>query len=183
MDITVATRPVRPEDATLFCRLWDRLSPETVYRRFHAPLRRPPVPAARLVEVDHDLREAVVAVVGDDVVGVARYDRSSADPGTAEFAVVVEDAWQGVGVGRQVLGELTRLAAQRGVRTLTATVQADNDRIVHLIRRLLPGSTFTPDLDIYEVESPLHPAPAVPGTWLPAASGLPASFVLQPVPT
>lgn len=80
MDITVATRPVRPEDATLFCRLWGRLSPETVYRRFHAPLRRPPVPAARLVEVDHDLREAVVAVVGDDVVGVARYDRSPPTP-------------------------------------------------------------------------------------------------------
>ena len=57
MDIAVATRPVRPEDATLFCRLWERLSPETVYRRFHAPLRRPPVPAARLVAACavHDL--------------------------------------------------------------------------------------------------------------------------------
>ena len=42
MDLPVTTRPVRPDDAPLFCRLWDRLSPETVYRRFHAPLRRPP---------------------------------------------------------------------------------------------------------------------------------------------
>jgi GNAT superfamily N-acetyltransferase len=159
MDIAVATRPVRPDDATSFCRLWDRLSPETVYRRFHAPLRRPPVGAERLVRVDHDLREAVVAVVGGDVVGVARYDRRPADPATAEVAVVVEDAWQGVGVGRQLVEQLTALAAGRGVRTLTATVQADNDRVVGLIERLLPGSTFTPDADGYTVESPLTPRP------------------------
>jgi GNAT superfamily N-acetyltransferase len=160
MDIAVATRPVRPDDASLFCRLWERLSPETVYRRFHAPLRRPPVGADRLVRVDHDLREALVAVVGGDVVGVARYDRSPADRSTAEVAVVVEDAWQGVGVGRQLLEQLTGLAARRGVRTLTATVQQDNDRVIGLIQRLLPGSTFTPDADVYDVESPLR-APAL----------------------
>jgi GNAT superfamily N-acetyltransferase len=158
MDMPVATRPVQPDDAREFCRLWDRLSPDTVYRRFHAPLRRPPVGAERLVQVDHDLREAVVAVIGDDVVGVARYDRTPADRSTAEFAVVVEDAWQGFGVGRQLLEELTGLAARRGIRTLTATVQKDNDRVVRLIHRLLPGSTFTPDSDTYDVESPLTPA-------------------------
>jgi GNAT superfamily N-acetyltransferase len=170
LDIAVQTRPVRPDDATRFSRLWERLSPDTVYRRFHAPLRRPPLGADRLVHVDHDLREAVVAVVGDDVVGVARYDRSPADRSTAEVAIVVEDAWQGVGVGRQLLERLTGLAARRGVRTLTATVQRDNDRVVGLIGRLLPGSTFTPDADVYDVASPLRPAP-VPSPRIPASSG------------
>jgi len=160
MDIAVATRPVRPDDASLFCRLWERLSPETVYRRFHAPLRRPPVEADRLVHVDHDLREALVAVVGGDLVGVARYDRSPADPGTADVAVVVEDTWQGVGVGRQLLGELTELAARRGVRSLTADVQADNDRMVGLLRRLLPGAVLTPEHGVYAVQSPVPSAAA-----------------------
>jgi ribosomal protein S18 acetylase RimI-like enzyme len=91
-------------------------------------------------------------------VGVARYDRSPADPSTAEFAVLVEDGWQGVGVGRQLAVEVTRLAATRGVRTLTADVQADNDRVVGLIRRLFPDSTFTPDVDGYAVEASLVPA-------------------------
>ena len=158
MDIPVDTRPVRPDDGPLFCRLWDRLSPETVYRRFHAPLRSPPADAHRLVEVDHDLREALVAVVGGEVIGVARYDRSPADPATAEVAVVVEDAWQGVGVGRQLLGELADLAARRGVRRLTATVQMDNDRMVRLIRRLLPGARFTVDSGVYEIRGPVGPA-------------------------
>ena len=160
MDLPVTTRPVRPDDAPLFCRLWDRLSPETVYRRFHAPLLRPPAEAHRLVEVDHDLREALVAVIGGEVVGVARYDRSPADPGTADVAVVVEDAWQGVGVGRQLLGELTELAARRGVRSLTADVQADNDRMVGLLRRLLPGAVLTPQHGVYAVQSPVPSAAA-----------------------
>jgi GNAT superfamily N-acetyltransferase len=159
MDIPVETRPVRPDDGPLFCRLWDRLSPETVYRRFHAPLRRPPADATRLVDVDHDLREALVAVVGGEVVAVARYDRSPADPATADVAVVVEDAWQGVGIGRQLLAELTGLAARRGVRSLTADVQADNDRVVGLVRRLLPGAVLTPASGVYAVHSPLAGAP------------------------
>ena len=156
MDIAVATRPVQPDDDALFRRLWPRLSRDTVYRRFHSPLHGlPPDTVRRLVTVDHDRREAVAAIVGGEVVGVARYDRSPGDPATAEFALLVEDAWQGQGLGRQLLLELVGLAAVRGVRTLTATVQRDNDRVIGLIRRLLPGSTFTPDDDVLAVESPL----------------------------
>src|SRR3954453_1020388 len=153
MDVGVATRPMRADDDVRLERMWPRLSPETVYRRFHSPLRRLPSATVRfLVEVDHDLREAVVAEIGDEVVGVARYDRSPADPGTAEFAVVVEDAWQGVGLGRQLLTELIALATCRGVRRLTATVQMDNDRMVWLIRRLLPDSRLPRDSGIYLVD-------------------------------
>jgi ribosomal protein S18 acetylase RimI-like enzyme len=160
MDIEVATRPVRPADQTLFCRLWGRLSPETVYRRFHAPVHTlPEETVRRLVTVDHDRRDAVVAVVGGEVVGVARYDRPVDDPSTAEIAVLVEDAWQGVGLGRQLLAELTGLAARRGVRTLTATVQPDNDAVLGLLRRVLPDSTLTPDADVYTVTSRLAAAP------------------------
>jgi GNAT superfamily N-acetyltransferase len=156
MDLAIATRPVQPDDGERFRRLWPRLSPDTVYRRFHAPLHRIPAETVRrLVEVDHDLREAVVAVVGGEVVGVARYDRSPADPATAEFAIVVEDAWQGFGLGRQLLAELIGLAAGRGVRVFTATVQPDNDRVLALIRRVLPDSTAARDDDVLAVRSSL----------------------------
>jgi GNAT superfamily N-acetyltransferase len=163
MNIAVATRPVQPDDAARFGRLWPRLSPDTVYRRFHSPIHDlPPEAVRRLATVDHDRREAVAAIVGGEVVGVARYDRSPDDPATAEFAILVEDAWQGMGLGRQLLTELVELAAVRGVATLTATVQRDNDRVTGLIRRLLPRSTFTPDHDVDEVTSPLAPAPHTP---------------------
>ena len=48
MDLAIATRPVHPDDEPRFYRMWPRLSPETVYRRFHAPLHglpRDAVPA------------------------------------------------------------------------------------------------------------------------------------------
>ena len=162
MDIAVATRPVQPDDDALFRRLWPRLSPDTVYRRFHSPIRGlADDTVQRLVTVDHDRREAVAAIVGGEVVGVARYDRSPGDPASAEFAIVVEDAWQGMGLGRQLLTELVELAAARGVRTLTATMQRDNERVIGLIRRLLPGSVFTPDHEVVEVQATLA-APRTP---------------------
>ncbi len=152
MDLEVLTRPVRPDDEPRFVRLWPRLSAETRYRRFHAPVHRFPMSfVRRLVVVDHDLREAVVAEIGGEVVGVARYDRLPGDPATAELAVVVEDAWQGVGLGRQLLTELLRLAAERGVRTLTATVQADNERMLGMLRRLLPSARLVAEDGVYAV--------------------------------
>lgn len=162
MDVLLATRPVRPGDLRAFLRLWPRLSPETRYRRFHSPVHRLPMSAVRrLIRVDHDLREALVAVVGSEVVGVARYDRSPAEPTSAELAVVVEDAWQGVGLGRQLLREVIDLAARRGVRTVTATVQEDNERVLGLVRRLLPDATAECEAGVVTVRSPIG-APSIP---------------------
>lgn len=158
MDIPLPTRPMRPDDLERLHRLWPRLSGETIYRRFHSAVRcLPPELVHRLVDVDHDQREAVVAVVGDDIVGVARYDRSPDDRSSADFAVLVEDAWQGVGVGRQLIAEVTALAAGRGVRTVTALVQTDNDRMVGLLHGLLPGLRFTPEASVYAVTGPIEP--------------------------
>jgi GNAT superfamily N-acetyltransferase len=162
MQVPVLTRPVDLDDEVRLYRLWPRLSADTVYRRFHAPVRRlPPELVHRFVDVDHDRREAVVAVVGDEVVGIARYDRAPDDGTRAEFAVLVEDAWQGHGVGRQLLAEVLELAARRGVRTATASVQADNERTLALLRRLLPGSRAVVDASVYAVTGPLVPRPAV----------------------
>lgn len=163
MYLEVSTRPVRPDDDERFRRLWPRLSPETVYRRFHAPVRRLPAGTLRrLVDVDHDDREAVVALVGDEVVGVARYERSATDPARAEVAVLVEDAWQGAGIGRRLLLDLTELAGRRGIRTSTATVQADNDSVLALVRRLAPRSRLTVEDDVVVVETPLPSTAPVP---------------------
>jgi GNAT superfamily N-acetyltransferase len=155
------TRPVQTEDAARFVRLWTRLSPETVYRRFHAPLRRlPETEVRRPLDVDHDLREAIVAVVHDEVVGAARYDRSPLDRSSAAFAVMVEDAWQGRGVGRRLLIELTELAGSRGVRTCTASVLADNTPMLWLIQLLYPGSRSALAWGVREIRGPIPHQPS-----------------------
>jgi GNAT superfamily N-acetyltransferase len=142
MHLPVATRAIQDDDLSRLMRMWPRLSPQTRYRRFHAPVHRlPPAAVRHLVHVDHDFREAVVAVVGDEVVAVARYDRSPTDPASAEVAVVVEDGWQGLGLGRQVMAGVLVLAAVRGVDRVTATVQEDNTAALRLVARLLSAAT------------------------------------------
>lgn len=89
-----------------------------------------------LVNIDYVDRLALVAVVGDEVVGVARYDRLRDEPPHAEAAVVVEDAWQGRGIATRLLWRLSAAAAERGVHTFVAGVLATNRPMLGLLHVL-----------------------------------------------
>lgn len=137
---TVVVRPIIPADAARLRRMFERLSPETVYRRFFSPVTRPPARALiHLATVDHDRREALVALSGNEIVGVARYDRR---PGSdaAEIAVTIEDAWQHRGLGSRLARRLAARAAGRGIAELSAAMLGDNRPALGLLRRLAPGS-------------------------------------------
>lgn len=136
---TVTVRPIRPDDAERLGRLLRRLSRETVHKRFFTAVVDPPASALRhLAEVDHVHREAFVAVVRDEVVGVARFEGRVDDDPVAEAAVVVEDAWQRRGIGRRLLRHLGRAAAAQGITRFTASALATNVAPVHLARSLAP---------------------------------------------
>jgi RimJ/RimL family protein N-acetyltransferase len=125
-------------DGEALRRLFFRLSPETVYRRFHSPIVRPEqAHPERLLDLDHHDREAVVAVVDGEIVGVARYARW---PGTdrADLAVVVADDWQRQGLATRMLSALAQRADESGIRTFTASVQGDNQATLGLLRRFRP---------------------------------------------
>jgi L-amino acid N-acyltransferase YncA len=83
-------------------------------------------------------RFAVVALdpaQPNEIIAVVRYER---DPGTvrAEFAAVVEDGWQGRGLGLRLTYWLIEAARQQGIRTLCALILPENGRIRQLFRRL-----------------------------------------------
>src|SRR5258708_40338250 len=127
-------------DRAPLLRFFFRLSPETLYRRFHSPIARPEQTyPERLLDLDHHDREAVVAVVQEnqefEIVGVARYARR---PGAAaaEVAVVVADDWQRQGLATRMCRVLAHLAATAGVRQFTLNMQADNPAVLRLPRRL-----------------------------------------------
>lgn len=137
-------------DGTKLRGFFFKLSPETLYRRFHSPITRPEqAQPQRLLDIDHHDREAVVAVAGGEIVGVARYARRrGAD--TAEVAVVVADGWQRQGLATRMLSTLGELALQAGVRQFTLTMQADNRPVLRLVNRLYPDATLRHDQGMYE---------------------------------
>lgn len=135
--ITVRLRSIRPEDERELTALYSRLSPESSYQRFFTVMRRlPPDWAHILANVDYERRMALVAVgAGDQLIAVARYDYDEAAD-EAEIALVVQDRWQGKGLGTILLTELLTYAEAKGIRRFRAYVLAENRRMLRLLARL-----------------------------------------------
>jgi RimJ/RimL family protein N-acetyltransferase len=129
-------RDIRPEDEPALTALYERLSPQTAYQRFFTVMRRlPPDWAHILANVDYHRRMAIVALAPDGIlIGVARYVYDERVD-EAEIAIVIEDKWQGRGLGTLLLGELIAYAKAKGIRRFRAYVLADNGRMLKLIRR------------------------------------------------
>ena len=155
-DLTV--RPIAITDADRLARLFDRLSPSSVHFRFFSPISRPPRAALlRLADVDHGRREALVALDGDEIVAVARYD-GRPDGDRAEIAITVEDAWQHRGVGKRLARRLASLACDRGYEAFVATMLPDNRAALGLVRKLVPDASVRWAGGEYEAELPLRRA-------------------------
>jgi RimJ/RimL family protein N-acetyltransferase len=147
----VLIRPIEPADKARLQRGLERLSPESVRRRFLAA--KPALSAAELrylTELDGVDHVALVAVLADEpeeVVGVARCVRLEPGGETAEFAIVVGDALQGRGLGSMLATALAEAAYRVGIRRFSATTLAENDAVERLLealgtdlrRRVRPG--------------------------------------------
>lgn len=130
-------RPIRPDDEPRLVDLYERLSRHTAYQRFFTVLRRlPPDWYHFFANVDYRRRLALVAeretVAGVQLIGVGRYEPSE-EPETAEVAFVVEDGWQGRGLGGILLDAVLEAADARGIHRFSAYVQADNHRMLRLL--------------------------------------------------
>jgi GNAT superfamily N-acetyltransferase len=132
----IVLRPIRPDDKQELKEGFERLSPESRYKRFLAPISElRPKDLRYLTEVDHHDHEAIVAhTVDGEPLGVARYVRTSDD--TAEAAVAVVDDWQGRGVGTALVTRLAERACAEGIGHFTATCLASNNEVLDLLRDL-----------------------------------------------
>ena len=139
-------------------RFFHRLSPESRYRRFLSPVARPEQAHPELLlDVDHHDREAVVALAGAEIAGVARYARRSGSS-SAEVAVVVADEWQRRGLALRLLQTLAGAARREGVDRFEVLLQGDNLPAVRLLQRFSPGVLFTLQAGFFEAafELPLR---------------------------
>ncbi|MFC0006302.1 bifunctional acetate--CoA ligase family protein/GNAT family N-acetyltransferase [Micromonospora siamensis] len=124
---TVGLRPIRPDDAPAIVAMHARFSERTRYLRYFSPYPRiPERDLQRFVVVDHHDREAFVVLAGDRIVAVGRYERLGPESPEAEVAFVVEDAYQGRGIGSVLLEHLADAARRYG--------------IVHFVAEVLPAN-------------------------------------------
>ena len=132
-------RAIEPEDLELERVFVAGLSPQTGYRRLMSARTPSSTKLQRWTRIDRSREGALIATVsGGDrerQIGVARYALEG-DDGEADFAIVVGDAWHGMGLGQQLLGALIELARQSGVCRLVGTTLSDNTAMLALGRRL-----------------------------------------------
>lgn len=132
-------RWLRADDAPRLVELYRRLSPETIRRRFlREQPRFAPNEAQLLAAVDQIRRVAIAALSGPQadaqIVAVGRFHRADANDDHAELAMLVEDDYQRVGLGRVLLDALLEAARRRGLRVLDGYVQYGNNGMLRLLR-------------------------------------------------
>ncbi len=148
----VTIRPIRPEDEPLIVAYHRQLSERTVYMRYFSALditRR--TDHDRLVRIccnDYDREMALVVQRTDPVKGgeailaVGRISRVR-NSRSAEFSILVADAWQKQGLGLKLLTLLVRIGRDEGLRRLHAEMLAENTGMQKIAAAL--GFTLTPE--------------------------------------
>jgi RimJ/RimL family protein N-acetyltransferase len=158
----VLIRQVRPADATLLADGFTRLSVHSRRMRFLTAKRYlSPADLRYLTNLDHHDHEAIGALSVTDRrgVGIARYIRDSHDRQAAELAVTVVDAWQGRGLGTQLVTRLTERARSAGIRRFTALLAVDNHAMLALLQTIngeleMVGHEF--DIAEYQIALTAH---------------------------
>ncbi len=130
---TVHLRPIRPDDLDAMMAMWSRLSEQSIRLRFFAPRKMDREQMRHFTDVDYHDRFALVAVRGDRIIGVARLDRLPEDDHAAEFAVLVEDAEQGRGIGTALLRALFEPAQDLDISHFKGSFLPENRRLRHVL--------------------------------------------------
>ncbi|MCD9622337.1 bifunctional GNAT family N-acetyltransferase/acetate--CoA ligase family protein [Rhabdothermincola salaria] len=154
---TVHVRPVRPDDAARIEAFHGRQSRESIYFRYFSPMPRLGArELARVVNVDYVSRLALVALLGDEIVGVASYDTWH-DRNEAEVAFIVDDAHHGRGLATVLLEYLLVAARENGFDGLTAQVLPSNRKMLGVFHQVGFQVSSAFDEGVVEVHLGLEP--------------------------
>jgi len=133
----ILLRPIRKDDVERWLDFISKLSHRTKYLRFHSVPKLGREDAVRFCSVDYDNAFAFVAeVLRDrrrDIIAIGRYYRIPNKP-IAEVAFVIEDAYQGKGIGTKLVEWLANAARDNGITTFEASVLAENKEMMTVFK-------------------------------------------------
>ena len=160
--MAVTIRPIRPEDEPLMVKFHATLSEESVYMRyFHYIQYNQRVAHERLTRlcfIDYDREMALVVERKDPdtgepaILAIGRLSKVH-QTAEAEFAILVSDAWQGHGLGVELLRRLVEIGRDEKLERIVATILADNVAMQHVSRKIgftltRTGPEFNAELDL-----------------------------------
>lgn len=141
----VTIRPIRPEDEPLMVKFHEGLSERSVYLRYfhvmHLSQRVSHERLTRICFIDYDREMALVAersgpgAAEPEILGVGRLTKLHGT-NDAEVAVLVNDRYQGQGLGKELLGRLLKVAEEEQVSRLVADILPDNRDVMRVCEKL-----------------------------------------------
>ncbi|WP_051760457.1 GNAT family N-acetyltransferase [Herbidospora cretacea] len=131
--VDLVTRPMTPDDAQGVREMHVRCSPESLRLRYFGPVPRLSDAVMRLFTDPERGTTLVTHVAGEPGNVVAMTNLMDLAPGEAEVALLVEDRWQGRGLGRVLLRHALALAPSRRASVVMASVYATNKRMLSLL--------------------------------------------------
>nr|MCW2728727.1 hypothetical protein [Aeromicrobium sp.] len=110
--------------------LHERCSVDTLYNRYQVPLKMPMTTRMARRLVVPDTGTAIVVQMGHDVVGHGVLEHLDA---TWTFQLIIEDVWQGHGLGTRVVKYAAGVAKQEGAARLTFVTAGSNDKLLRSV--------------------------------------------------
>jgi len=137
-DRPIAIRALRPDDRAEMLAAIGRTSMQSLQRRFFVPKKGfSEQEMAFFLNIDFESHVAIVAEVEEDerpvIAGGGRY--IVVQPGQAEIAFVVVDAYQGQGIGTILMRHLAALARDADLKELVAEVLPENTAMLKLFKK------------------------------------------------
>ena len=135
----VLLRPMRPEDESMGREMLSALSEETLRTRFFGVPRIDHDLLVRFCNIDYDREIAIHAQIEKDgkdlIIGGFRLV-AEPDPGTAQFAILVRDDYQKMGIGRQLMHVMIDIAREKGLKEIFGIVLSENKKMLALCRSM-----------------------------------------------
>lgn len=136
----VVLRPIRPEDEPLEAEMFTSFSERTQRFRFFGFIKHTTHEMlVRYTQIDYDREMAIIAEHTDQhgkkrMLGVVRL---IADPynDTAEFAIVIGDPWQRLGLGDRMTEYMLEIAKAKEIKKIVANVLKENAIMKHILEK------------------------------------------------
>ena len=158
---TARLRPVSPDDADALQQMHQGQSQDSIYfRYFTYKSQLSAKELERFTVVDYVDRVAFVVLLGDELMGIGRYDRLG-DSTEAEVAFNIADAHQGRGLGSILIEHLAAAGRENGLRTFTAEVLPENRKMLKVFQAAGFETSRSFEDGVVVVEFPIDPTARV----------------------